>query len=448
MYLIFSATLYISPTPEVTALFAEVAGSCPSLAVLQLPLPEQTNGSEFLACYEVPGYNAAQWLQPWVKALSITSSLQELRIYLPGMVVTQCLTVLQAVADNNTLKRMVLQVVPLILLCEGGDSSLMALYLIIQSLNLGDRVSVKHLLVTPQNAVRMWALPELCSLKFECPRVDFSVRQDPDFLRASCEALTRRGTSTSIRFCCRLMPEPAFVAVLHWVALSTALTHLEIVACEDAGKTSSCPHCANMYTLVVWALSQNANIASVSFVRVKVQFTHLRQLLDSARTHRNLVGFNVAPTCWDVDTCIPHPSNAGDAESYVAALRELQDMMHKNAARIRVAARFVLGEDTRKGARLIERLHEHPRLLELVREGACVADDEAQAMARAAMKKVQECSLDDYFRLTGVVKNKVERLDPDSTEVHLVKLPADVLLRVRQYLNITDVAVPRGVVDR
>ncbi|XP_070380798.1 uncharacterized protein [Dermacentor albipictus] len=429
--------------PEVTALFAEVVLRCPSLRLLQLPRPGQTYRDQFLNGCRYSRYNVAQWMKAWLKALRTNSSLHELRLTLPDMDKAQFRTLLQAVADNKTLKKVVLQEVPLIT-NNDLNADLMVLSKTIQELSLGDRVRVMNLSVTFANAPKILASTELSTVNFDNLRIEFSAQHDLEPLKACCEVLSRRGTSTSVNICCDLMGHVAFGTLLDWLAKSSSLTHVEIVADDHAGITGYCGRCVVMYDRVVPALARNANIAKVSFVGVKIQSKHLDKLRDCARMHGNLIGISLAPNCRDVDSYMPHHRNSRNLKLYVHAMRELQRLMRKNEARIGVAARFVLGEDIRKGARVIERLHEHPRLLELVRQGASVTDADARKMAQRAMERVRDCSLRDYMRLTGVIKEEVERLDTVSKKVHLADLPADFWLRVRRCLKITHVVIPRG----
>ncbi|XP_054923765.1 uncharacterized protein [Dermacentor andersoni] len=428
---------------EMTALLAEVALRCPTLRLLQLPRPGRTYRGQFLNGCRYSRYNVAQWMKAWLKALRTTSSLRELRLNLPDMDKSQCRTLLQAVANNETLKKVVLQEVPLIT-NSNVRADLMVLSKTIKKLRLGDRVRLVNLSVTFGNASKILASTKPSTVNFDNLRIEFSAEHDLEPLKACCEVLARRGTLTSFNICCDLMSHIAFGALLDWLAKLSTLTHLEIVADDHAGIMDFCGRCIDMYDQVLSALARNANIARVSFVGVKVQSKHLDKLRDCASTHRNLIGISLAPSCRDVDSCIPHHRNLRNMKFYVHAMMELQELMLKNADRISVAARFVLGEDIRKGARLIERLHEHPRLLELVREGASVTDAEAQEMAQRAMERVRDCSLRDYMRLTGVIKEKVERHDTESKEVHLVNLPADFWLMVRRCLKITHVLIPRG----
>ncbi|KAH7950128.1 hypothetical protein HPB49_019814 [Dermacentor silvarum] len=383
-------------------------------------------------------------MEPWLNVLWKTSGLQELGIYLPGMDEAECRTLFRAVANNEALQKMVLQEVPLIA-NRLGSSNLMVLSKIIQEVSLGDRVHLMNLLVTFENAPEILASAQFLTVNFNSLRINFGAQRDLDLSRTCCEALTSRGTLTSIPVCCEFIYQAAFGTLLEWMAQSSTLTPVEIIACDHAGTESFCGFCVDMYGWVVSALSKNANIAKVSLVGVKVQSKHLDMLWYSAYKHRNLIELHLAPNCRDVGACIPNPSISRSMESYVASWKELRQLMRKNAARVSEAAMFVLGEDTRKGARLIESLHDHPRLLELVRKGAGATEAEAQEMAQRAMRSVRDCSLRDYMTLTGVVKEKVKRLDPNSKEVHLVDLLDDCWFYVRRYLKITDVVIPRAV---
>ncbi|XP_054923613.1 uncharacterized protein [Dermacentor andersoni] len=314
---------------EVTALFAEVVLGCPTLRRLLLPWPSQPYRAQFLNGSPLPGYNVAQWLLPWSRVLRTTSTLHELGLYLPGMEEVHCRTLLQDVASNMTLKQLLLQEVPLIV-SSTGRSDLAFLCKSIQELNLGNRVCLMNLFVTSENALNIYILASagLSTLNFKNLRFELSAQRDPNLLNACCEALSRRGTFTSIQVCCGMISQPAFRTLLNWIAKSSTLTHVEMVTCDPAVTTSSCGDCARMYDLVIWALSRNGNIARVRLAGFKLSQKHLHMLIDCACTHRNLLGIILAPPRRDVDT----GSNANDAES-VAAMRRLQEIMRQNAAR-------------------------------------------------------------------------------------------------------------------
>ncbi|KAH7950194.1 hypothetical protein HPB49_020730 [Dermacentor silvarum] len=410
---------------DVTAFFAKVVIRCATLRRLVLPWPAQTYRSQFLNCNVVPQYDVARWIDLWFDVLWKTSGLQELGIYLPGMDEAECRTLFRAVANNESLQKLVLQEVPLIANSR-GSSNLMVLSRIIQEFSLGDRVCLRNLLVTFENAPEILASAQFLNVNFNSLRVNFGAQRDMDLSLACCEALTSRGTLTSIPVCCEFIYQPAFGTLLEWMAQSSTLTHVEIVACDHAGTQSFCGFCVDMHG--GWCRRCRRTPTSLD-----------------AYKHRNLIEIQLAPNCRDVGTRIPNHSISRSMESYVASWKELHQLTSKNTARVNAAAMFVLGEDTRKGARLIESLHDHPRLLELVRKGAGATEAEAQEMAQRAMRSVRECSLCYYMTLTGVVKENVKRLDPDSKEVHLVDLPDECWLYVRRYLKITDVVIPRAL---
>ncbi|XP_070380458.1 uncharacterized protein [Dermacentor albipictus] len=314
---------------EVTALFAEVVLRCPTLRRLLLPWPAQPYRAQFLNGSPLPGYNVAQWLEPWTRVLRTTSRLHELGIYLPGMGEAHCRTLLQDVANNETLKQLLVQEVPLIV-SSTGRSDLTFLSRSIQELNLGDRVCLMNVFVASENALDICrASAWLSALKFKNLRFELSAQRNPNLLNACCAALSRRGIFTSIQVCCGLTYQPAFDILLQWIAQSSTLTHVEIVTCDPTRTTSSCGPCTRMYDWVVWALSKNGNIARIRLVGFTLNSKHLQMLFHCACTHRNLVGFSLAPPGRDVDT----GSSASDAESYLAAMRSLQEIMRKNAAR-------------------------------------------------------------------------------------------------------------------
>ncbi|XP_075557376.1 uncharacterized protein LOC142589712 [Dermacentor variabilis] len=428
---------------EVTALFSQVVLHCPTLRLLQLPRPGQTRRGQFLNDGPNARHKVVHWMKAWLKALRTTTSLHELRLNLPDMNEIMCRALLQAVDNNKTLKKVVFQEVPLI--ANSKDSSnLMVLSRTINELSLGDRVHLMNLSVSFGNAPKILASTELCTMNFDNLCIEFSAEHDVEPLKACCEVLFRRGISTSFKICCDSMTQAAFDTLLNWLATSSTLTHVEIVNEKASAMAGFNCGCIYIYDRVVSALARNANIARIRLVGIHVKLEHLDMLWDCAYNHRNLVGINLVPQCYNIYPCIKKHRNLQSKKFCRTALK-LQELMRKNADRISAAAGFVLGEEIRKGARVIEVQHNHPWLLELVRERASVTDAEAEAMVQRAMRMVRDCSLRDYMRLTGVVKENVEHLDTDSKGFQLADLNADCWLHVRRYLKITDVVIPRGV---
>ncbi|XP_070379109.1 uncharacterized protein [Dermacentor albipictus] len=112
----------------------------------------------------------------------------------------------------------------------------------------------------------------------------------------------------------------------------------------------------------------------------------------------------------------------------------------RNASAVSAAAQFVLGEqDDLEGANAIELMHDHPCLLEMVMEGADVTKTGAKQMISNALVRVHRCSLDEFMRVAGVVKERVECLRHPDARHQLTDIGYDCWLHIRSFLKIGDV---------
>ncbi|XP_070381800.1 uncharacterized protein [Dermacentor albipictus] len=119
----------------------------------------------------------------------------------------------------------------------------------------------------------------------------------------------------------------------------------------------------------------------------------------------------------------------------------MKEVAWKNASAVSDAADFVLGEQNGvEGARAIELMRDHPRLLELVMEGADVTKAEARERIRSALTRVRRSSIDEFMRMTGVVKEAVQCLShPGARRLQLADIGYDCWLYIRSFLKIADV---------
>nr|XP_054923602.1 uncharacterized protein LOC129383248 isoform X3 [Dermacentor andersoni] len=112
----------------------------------------------------------------------------------------------------------------------------------------------------------------------------------------------------------------------------------------------------------------------------------------------------------------------------------------RNASAVSAAAQFVLGEqDDLEGANAIELMHDHPRLLEIVMEGADVTKTGAKKMISNTLLRAHRCSLDEFMRMAGVVKERVECLRHPDDRHQLTDIGYDCWLHIRSFLKIGDV---------
>ncbi|KAL1467849.1 hypothetical protein MTO96_041872 [Rhipicephalus appendiculatus] len=109
----------------------------------------------------------------------------------------------------------------------------------------------------------------------------------------------------------------------------------------------------------------------------------------------------------------------------------MQGCLARNASRFRAALQFVVGDgDSVDQARALELIHSHPDVFRMVREIAAVTRSETRERIANGSSRVRLCSLNDFMKLAGVVRKKVQCLDH--------QLNAYCLLPIRSFLSIDD----------
>ncbi|KAL3238757.1 hypothetical protein MRX96_021790 [Rhipicephalus microplus] len=160
--------------------------------------------------------------------------------------------------------------------------------------------------------------------------------------------------------------------------------------------------------------------------------THLGTLCNAAHEHQSLtaVKFRSSYKKW-MEPWV----------EFMDAFVRLQDAVCQNASRMSAAVKYVRGKITADGARAVEELLDHPQLLERVRDEARVTDAKAKEMVKDAGKSVRNMDIHRFLRLTGVVsQRRASRHDTNAKEFHILDLPMDCWLHIRQFLKLKDVA--------
>ncbi|XP_070377133.1 uncharacterized protein [Dermacentor albipictus] len=207
---------------------------------------------------------------------------------------------------------------------------------------------------------------------------------------------------------------------------------------------------------LVRALASNLKLARVNVKGVLLTKDDFKRLAYGASKSLNLTEFAMTPACvftarygeahGALKCCLVHRANAWTGESIEnIALADILEATRRNASAVLAAAKFVLREeDGVEAARSIELMHDHPRLLEMVSEGADVTKAAAKEMISSALLRVRHLSLDEFMRMTGVVKKTAECLADPGTRRQLCDLNLECWLHIRRFLKIADVLQPRA----
>ncbi|KAH8037585.1 hypothetical protein HPB51_015019 [Rhipicephalus microplus] len=400
----------------VTAEFAQVVRRCKTLQSLQLPRAFVYRTST------IPQHRT----MPWIFALWHNRSLSKLYISVFGMSEAQFRSLLSVIAKGENLTKVVIQ-------DDHWNVNLGMLSRVIRELGMCDRLHIGRLHIMHIDFQELSKVPELSCVKLERLEVTLDAfRPVLEPLMEYANMFYRPGTPTEITIGCGLLTRrSAFENVLMLLAESSALTDV-CIDFYDHSLEFLCGGCANVFDRVVSALATNPRITVMELPFFPLETTHLDTLCNSAREHRSLtvVQFRSCYREWK------QPS-----ADFQAAVTRLQDVVRQNASRMNAAVEYVRGEITADGARAVEELLDHPQLLERVRDEAGVTDARAEEMVKDAGKSVRNMDIHRFLWVTGVVsRRQASRHDPDAKEFHILDLPVDCWLHIRQFLKLKDVA--------
>ncbi|XP_065298424.1 uncharacterized protein [Dermacentor albipictus] len=432
----------------VVSLFAELVFRSATLRSLRLP----SAFCEFRATFwnpplQLPDPKAAQCMQPWLAALRRPNlPLSKLCIDLRGFGEAECHAFFGAVADTDALKSVVVLSLPAV---ERPDRVCAT----IKERGLSDRVDIK------------WPCMRNTRWLQQCPQIT-SVTIRATHLQSNGEFSLQRVISalgvvggcshiTSLQVNCDQFDRSAFSALAACIRAPSALTDVKI----NLGDVCTRPikqEDRDVQAELLRALASNVRLVSVSVKGVVLSDDDFKWLAHGVGKSIRLTEFAMTPTCnfcaghgemyGPVSSCSVHWTEAWTGVSIKnLALADILETTRRNASAVFAAAQFVLGqEDGVEGARSIELMHDHPRLLEMVSEGADVTKADAKKMISSALLRVGRLSLDEFMRMTGVVQETAECLADLGARRQLSDLNFDCWLHVRRFLKISDVLQPRA----
>nr|XP_054934454.1 uncharacterized protein LOC129388342 [Dermacentor andersoni] len=203
---------------------------------------------------------------------------------------------------------------------------------------------------------------------------------------------------------------------------------------------------------LVSALASNLKLVKVSIKGVLLSNYDLNVLAHGARKSLSLTEFTMTPVCCGYTRPGKYckelrsgferrPGALKEAFNFKnIALADILQATRRNASALSVASQFVLGQqDALDGADAFELMHDHPRLLEMVMEGADVTKTEAKEKISSALLRVRHCTLDEFMRIAGVVKESVECLLHPDAKLQLADINHNCWLHIRRFLKIRDV---------
>ncbi|KAL1472269.1 hypothetical protein MTO96_039451 [Rhipicephalus appendiculatus] len=403
---------------------------------------------------------AKKCMQSLVAALRMPKfTLRELGIDLRSFDKADCHKFFKAVADNSVLESVTVYSLPRV-------SSVDRICGKICSCGLSDRVTIRNICVDKANVEVLLYCPEITVTTVTARHFEWTQYEkwrafdlatasrsrwtpyaaDLPEVNSALNVIRRCSHVTSLRVNCESFDRAAFSALAACVRSPSVLTDIEIdfgpgwteLADEER---------QDIQAELVSALASNRNLARLSFRGALLSRNDLYRLAGGAYKSRYLTDFCLIPACIsddaDVGSCAWHAAeltNLPPGEYKNAALLAMQEITRRNICLVHAAVQYVLSEaDNDTGARVIEMMRSHPRLLELVQEAAGRSKVKAKMMIRDAVSRIRQTSLNEFMRLAAVVKKKVECFDNCDAGKQIVDLSGPCWLRVRSFLRIADV---------
>ncbi|KAH7950300.1 hypothetical protein HPB49_022118 [Dermacentor silvarum] len=436
------------------ALFAKVASQSTTLRSLRLPSTFcECRASFWCPSAQLPDLKAAQCMDPWLTALRRQDSLlNKLCIDLRGFGEAECHAFFGAVADTDALRSVVVLSLP-------GIDRIDRVCRTIQERGLNDRVVI-HGHYMHSNTQRLQQCPRISSATIRASHFLCSEGVGLQPVISALEVVGGCAHITSLRVNCDRFDRKAFSALAACVRAPSTLTDVNI----DFGYVCTLlteQDRRDVQGELVRALASNLKLVRLNIKGVLLSNDDFKWLADSASKSLSLMEFTLTPACvfsarhgqmyGEVRSCSLHKAEAltGASNEKDIALADIMEATRKNASAVSAAARFVLGEeDGIEGARSIELMHNHPRLLEMVRESADVTKADAKKIISSALLRLRHCSLHEYMRMVGVVKETVECLAVPGTSFQLSDINPYCWLHIRSFLKIADVLQPRAGLRR
>ncbi|KAK8783611.1 hypothetical protein V5799_010023 [Amblyomma americanum] len=427
---------------EDKALFAEIIARNCTLRTLSVTWARNCIVSTLLYGVELDTGGAATRVEPWLLALPENTTLLALSVDLLGFSEEECCAFFRAMALNKSLKKVSIGYLPacagLKEICEIIRDSRLAKVVRIQD----HHVSISSLPMLPK-------CPEVTSLTISSLHLD-----NLEILRRSFAILATCSHVTSLRLCvqyCFLDGIQALMAA--YIAHARTLKDIKVQVYIDMQEREAQRHDPDNEKLLVNALASNLGLTRITIEELPLSEDNSKFFAEAVIKSQNISELSFAVLSRDSNNAflktlvsgiesnrsllrVNLPSCKGrDAELVV-----IRNVTRRNASLVTRAVRFVMGDHDPYNARAVELVSGHERVLSIVQENAGVEATEAATMVRRALGLQCLTGLDEYMKLTGVVKRHVVCIGRRGDAVQLDELSFDCWLHVRKFLIVADVA--------
>ncbi|KAH7961637.1 hypothetical protein HPB52_010962 [Rhipicephalus sanguineus] len=379
----------------------------------------------------------AKLMLPWLSALTKNTILSRLAIDLQGFGAKECCDFFRTVAASNTLQRVIVRNITVF-------KDLREAFSQIDQALLSRKVLIDDLHVRPLNIP---ALPE-CTL-VTAVTVSYNHIERVHEFRSALSVLMKcpHITSLSVHTLTDMYEDNVQNDIAAYIRVASTLKNFKLRL--PVGFHAFVPQDERSESHLIKALASNTNLQKIT-LSMMLSKMDCQTLALAALRIPTLSELSLANCGYCFNECFIPLFSRGMASNYNLLRVELpdcgmydaeniivQDVIRRNCGLIARAVRFIMGDRDPFCASALEPVSGHAKLVELVEDKAGVETTEAIAMIKRALLSIR--GLDEYMRLSGVVKCSVQCLGQRDGGTQLVDLNEYCWLHIRQYLTLADI---------
>lgn len=450
--LVIHTDIYFIHRAEYNALLEEIFARNRMLRELRVTRPARRAVSALPDPFIIVPREGAARIDPWLSALQTNSTLSALALDFWGFSNDECCAFLRALEPSKALKSVFISYLP-------ACADLKEICGIIRQSHLAKKVYIADYFVSSRSLSMLPECPQMSSLTISCLSPT-----DTDLFRRTLYVLSLCSHVTSVRVSVdrRLLGEAeatiaAYITEAHALQDLTVEVLYNILDRQEHQQDPMAERC------LVEALAFNGSLCRIELKDLALSDENCEYLANALLKSRTLTELSLsAPICFflpfNCNNAFIRTLASGIDKNYNllrvdfsafhlcdAELRLIRSVTRRNASLVAGAARFVMGDHSVYNARTVELVSGHASVLRIVQEEAGVEADEAKAMIRRALRLPCLTDLDEYMKLAGVVKTRVECIGRPGDKLQLDELDNESWLHIRKWLIVADVVKTTSV---
>ncbi|KAK8776823.1 hypothetical protein V5799_029829 [Amblyomma americanum] len=237
-----------------------------------------------------------------------------------------------------------------------------------------------------------------------------------------------------------------------YIMEARTLKDLEVHVYVDEPELEDQEHDPDAKKLLVNALASNLSLTRIALIGLPLNEDNCEFLANAFANSQNLSELSFAVLSRDSYKAFLQTLVSGIESNYRllrvgvpickglnSELVAIRNITRRNASLVTRAARFVMGDHDPYNARAVELVSGHERVLSIVQKNAGVDAREAATMVSRALGLRCLTGLEEYMRLAGVVKRRVQCIGGRESPVQLDELSYDCWIHIRKFLTVAHV---------